>query len=155
LIINNRLDIALLTGADGIHLGNRDLPAAEARKLAPELLIGVSANTPDQAASARQRGASYFNIGPIYPTATKAGLKEFLGRDAIPTFRALSDLPCTVMGGIKLEHVDALVRMGARRLAVVTALSEAPDIAAETGRWIEAINTARSETGATPEKNLG
>jgi thiamine-phosphate pyrophosphorylase len=154
-LVNNRLDIALLAQADGVHLGNRDLPAEEARRLAPELLIGVSANTQAQAASALGRGASYFNIGPIYPTATKAGLKEFLGPGAVPAFRALSELPCTVMGGIKLEHIDELVSRGAQRLAVVTALTSAIDIRAETGRWIKAIKTARSKTGTATEKKLG
>jgi len=143
-MVNNRLDIALLAEADGLHLGNSDLPAEAARALAPELLIGVSANTIDQAASAAERGANYFNIGPIYPTATKAGLKEFLGPEAIPAFRGVSTLPCTVMGGIKLSHVEELVRQGAQRLAVVTALSQAPDITLETVRWIAAITAAQT-----------
>lgn len=147
-IVNNRLDIALLSGADGVHLGNSDLPAEAARQLAPALLIGVSANTVDQAATAQARGASYFNIGPLFPTATKAGLKEFLGAAAIPTFRAVSPLPFTVMGGVKLGHVEELIARGARRLAVVTALSQAADIAAETGRWIAAINAARAGAAA-------
>jgi thiamine-phosphate pyrophosphorylase len=151
-IVNNRLDIALLSEADGVHLGNSDLPAEAARQLAPELLIGVSANTVAQAATARARGASYFNIGPLYPTTTKAGLKEFLGPAAIPAFRAVSTLPCTVMGGVKLQHVAELVGHGAQRLAVVTALSQAPDIATETGRWIAAITAALAgaadQTGA-------
>lgn len=147
-MVNNRLDIALLAGADGVHLGNSDLPAEAARQLAPELLIGVSANTLAQAATARERGASYFNIGPLFPTGTKAGLKEFLGPAAVPAFRAVSTLPCTVMGGIKLQHVPELVAHGAERLAVVTALTQAPDITAETGRWIAAITAARTMTAA-------
>lgn len=143
-IVNNRLDIALLSDADGVHLGNSDLPVEAARRLDPELIIGVSANSVAQAATARERGASYFNVGPLYPTATKTGLKEFLGPQTIPAFRAVSTLPCTVMGGIKLQHVSELVAYGARRLAVVTALSQSPDITAETGRWIAAITTART-----------
>ncbi len=147
-IVNNRLDIALLSEADGIHLGNSDLPAEAARRLAPEMLIGVSANTIEQAATAKERGASYFNIGPIYPTSTKAGLKEFLGPEAIPAFRAVSTLPCTVMGGVKLQHVEELVAHGAQRLAVVTALSQSPDITTETGRWIAAITAAKTSAAA-------
>ncbi len=154
-MVNNRLDIALLTGADGVHLGNRDLPAEEARRLAPDLLIGVSANTPAQAATARERGASYFNIGPLFPTTTKDGLKEFLGSEAIPAFSALSPLPFTVMGGIKLAHIDELVARGAQRLAVVTALTAASDIAAETSRWLKAIDAARINAGAVPENKYG
>lgn len=138
-IVNDRVDIALLSGADGVHLGNSDIPAPEVRALAPELIIGVSCNTEEQAATAEKRGASYFNIGPIYATKTKDGLSTFLGPAAIKRFRARCALPCTVMGGIKKEHIPELTAMGARRLAVVTALTCAGDIAAETGLWIEAI----------------
>lgn len=138
-IVNDRVDIALTSGADGVHLGNSDLPAAEVRALAPELIIGVSCNTEEQAAGAEARGASYFNIGPIYPTQTKDGLSTFLGPAAIKKFRARSPLPFTVMGGIKKEHIPELTAMGAKRLAVVTALTCADDIEAETRIWLEAI----------------
>ncbi|MDH4322380.1 MAG: thiamine phosphate synthase, partial [Desulfobulbaceae bacterium] len=133
LIVNNRLDIAMAVGADGIHLGNGDLPAEAARALAPDMIIGVSANTEAQAASAKERGASYFNIGPIYPTQTKKKLTAFLGPEAIATFAARCDLPFTVMGGIKFHHIRELTLAGARRIAVVTALTQAEDITAETG----------------------
>jgi len=138
-IVNNRLDIALLAQADGIHLGNSDIPAQEARKLAPDLIIGLSCNNAEQAATAEDRGASYFNIGPLFPTATKQGLTAFLGTDAIRRFSAKSALPFTVMGGIKIEHVPSLITLGARRLAVVTALTQAIDIKKETRQWIAAI----------------
>jgi len=146
-IVNDRLDVALLSGADGVHLGNSDLPVEEVRKLAPDLIIGVSCNTREQAASARVRGASYFNIGPIFATETKGGLTSFLGPEAVRTFSALCDLPFTVMGGIKKEHIPTLTAMGARRLAVVTALTGAMDIAKETGEWIREI-TSRSKLPA-------
>jgi len=138
-IVNDRVDIALISGADGVHLGNSDIPAVEVRALAPDLIIGVSCNTEEQAATAESRGASYFNIGPLYATKTKDGLSAFLGPAAIPKFSALSPLPFTVMGGIKKEHIPELTAMGARRLAVVTALTGADDIAAETRTWLAAI----------------
>jgi thiamine-phosphate pyrophosphorylase len=141
-IVNNRVDIAMLVKADGVHLGNSDLPAPEVRKLAPDLIIGVSCNKPEQAATAKERGASYFNIGPLYETETKKNLTPLLGPAAIEKFSSLCDLPFTVMGGIKLKHVGELVAMGAQRIAVVTALTQADDIAAETGRWIDAIEMA-------------
>ena len=144
-IVNNRVDIAMLAKADGVHLGNSDLPAQEVRKLAPDLIIGVSCNSPEQAATAKERGASYFNIGPLYTTATKKNLTPFLGPEAIEEFAALCNLPFTVMGGIKLQHVPELVAKGAQRLAVVTALTQAEDIAAETSRWIKAIDKASAK----------
>lgn len=138
-IVNNRLDIALLAAADGIHLGNSDLPAEEVRALAPDLIIGVSANTKEQAASAKERGASYYNIGPLFPTSTKSGLSTFIGVEAIGAYSAASDLPFTVMGGIKLEHIPLLAEYQARRIAVVTALTQATDIKLETEKWIRLL----------------
>lgn len=139
LIINNRLDIAMAVGADGIHLGNGDLPAEEARKLAPEMIIGLSANSEEQASSAQKRGASYYNIGPLFPTATKEGLSSFLGLEAIHRFSARSPLPFTVMGGIKRHHLAELIANGAQRIAVVTAITQAANMAEETAAWITQI----------------
>lgn len=139
-IVNDRLDIALLSQADGIHLGNQDLPCEEVRRFAPELLIGVSCNREEEAASAEQRGASYYNIGPLYTTGTKEGIKEFLGLEAIARFSRHSSLPFTVMGGIKKQHIPALLAAGVRRPAVVTALTQAPDIAAETREWLSLLS---------------
>lgn len=147
-IVNDRLDIALLSEADGVHLGNDDLPAEAVRRYAPNLIIGVSCNTEEQAATAEARGASYFNIGPLFPTQTKEEAREYVGIEAIQRFSARSPLPFTVMGGIKLDHVPQLIAAGARRIAVVTALSQAPDIAAATRQWMAAIRDgiARKET---------
>ncbi len=138
-LVNNRLDIALLAQADGIHLGNDDIPVPEARALAPEMIIGVSTNSKEQVATAQKRGASYYNIGPLFATKTKAGLHEFIGPAAIPEFSCQSELPFTVMGGIKREHISQLTSLGARRLAVVTALTKATNIAEETKCWNKEI----------------
>jgi thiamine-phosphate pyrophosphorylase len=150
-IVNNRVDVALLAGADGVHLGNSDLPAEEVRRLAPDLIIGVSCNTAEQAAAAEARGASYFNIGPLFPTRTKSGLSTFLGAEAIRSFAACSRLPFTVMGGIKRDHIGELTARGARRLAVVTALTGAGDIAGEARRWLAEIKRATVLRGGTDQ----
>ena len=144
LIINNRVDIALAVGADGVHLGNSDLPAEVARQLAPEMIIGVSANTEAQASSAKKRGASYYNIGPIFQTSTKGGLSSFLGVGAIRQFSALSSLPFTVMGGIKHPHIAELTAQGAQRIAVVTAITQAEDMVHATKYWIDQIKKGAS-----------
>lgn len=138
-IVNDRVDIALMSDADGVHLGNNDVPVEEARKIAPDLIIGVSCNTEEQAATAQSRGASYFNIGPLFATQTKGGLSSFLGPEAITTFSARCDLPFTVMGGIKKDHIPKLTALGAKRIAVVTALTQAENIEQETSEWINAI----------------
>jgi len=141
--MNDRLDIALLADADGMHVGQNDLPPEEIRKLAPDFLIGLSCNTLEQAkklGDTVKKGdcpVSYFNIGPLYTTATKQGLKEFIGIQAIDRFTSACPLlPFTVMGGIKVNHIDELCAAGVKRIAVVTAISQAPDIAGETALWI-------------------
>jgi thiamine-phosphate pyrophosphorylase len=108
------------------------------------MIIGVSANTREQAAAADQ-DASYYNIGPIFPTSTKGGLSEFIGPEAIRTYSAGSKLPFTVMGGIKFDHINELARLGARRMAVVTALTQADNIRKETEKWVRAIRTATEQ----------
>lgn len=144
-LVNDRLDIALLADADGVHLGRNDLPPEDVRRLAPEMIIGLSCNNEEQARQLGRReragdlSISYYNIGPLYPTRTKAGLTEFIGVESIARFSSHLSLPFTVMGGIKLEHVGELAAHGVRRIAVVSALTQAPDIAGETARWVDRI----------------
>lgn len=129
LIINDRLDIALAVKADGVHLGQDDLPLNAARKLAPELLIGISTHSLEEALQARADGADYINIGPIFPTKTKKGVGQSLGPDAIAAIKQNIDVPFTVMGGINESNIDRVIAKGARRVAMVTAITQAPDIA--------------------------
>ena len=143
-IVNDRLDVALLSEADGIHLGNDDLPCEEVRRYAPDLIIGVSCNREEEAATAEARGASYYNIGPLFPTGTKEEAREVLGIEAIARFSRHSQLPITVMGGIKKHHLPELMAAGVKRPAVVTALTQAADITAETKKWLEKLQQHRA-----------
>ena len=127
LIVNDRIDVALAVGADGVHLGQDDFPIAEARKIAPELIIGASTHSAAQAAVAEAAGASYVNIGPLFPTGTKAWSGEFLGLDGLKRIAPTVSIPFTVMGGIKREHIPGLVDAGARTIALVTAVTMAAD----------------------------
>ncbi len=86
LIIDDRLDIALAAGADGVHLGQQDLPVAAARRIAPDLIIGASSHSLEEALAAQEAGAGYVNIGPIFPTATKPAVSP-LGPEAIAAHR--------------------------------------------------------------------
>lgn len=147
-LLNDRLDIALLADADGMHVGQTDLPPEEIRKLAPDFLIGLSCNTLEQTRKLGEdveTGAcpvSYFNVGPLYYTATKQGLREFIGPQAVEQFTKACPLPFTVMGGIKSNHIKELCSVGVKRIAVVTAISQAIDIAAETAFWIKEISAS-------------
>lgn len=128
LIVNDRLDIALAAGADGVHLGQGDLPVGAARGIAPELLIGASTHGQEQAIAAQREGASYVNIGPIFPTGTKETAVGPLGPAAIECIAPQLTIPFTVMGGITLGNVGEVVCRGARHVAVVTAVTAAPDV---------------------------
>ena len=129
LVINDRVDVAIAVEADGVHLGREDLPLAKARKIAPNLLIGASSHNLEEALQAQDEGADYVNIGPIFPTQTKAGVQRFLGPQAIAEIAPRLSIPFTVMGGIKEANIEQVLRMGARKVAVVTAITQAPDIA--------------------------
>jgi thiamine-phosphate pyrophosphorylase len=129
LIINDHVDVALAVEADGVHLGQEDLPLTAARKLAPELIIGASTHSLEEALRAQAEGADYINIGPIFPTRTKEGVKQFLGPEAIAAIRPKLQVPFTVMGGITGSNLDQVLASGARRVAMVTAITRAPDIA--------------------------
>jgi len=129
LIINDHLDIALAVGADGVHLGQDDLPVEVARQLAPQLIIGASTHSLEEAMVAEEKGADYINIGPIFPTKTKETATRFLGPEAIGEISPSVNLPFTVMGGINADNIDRVIAQGARRIAVVTAITKATDIA--------------------------
>lgn len=139
LIINDRVDIALAVGADGVHLGQEDLPLAAARRIAPELLIGISAHSREEALEAQAEGADYVNIGPIFPTRTKEGVSRFLGPEAIPEIAAGLTIPFTVMGGINGANIGGVLAQGARRVAVVTAVTGADDMAGAVSALRERI----------------
>jgi thiamine-phosphate pyrophosphorylase len=129
LIINDHLDVALAVGADGVHLGQDDLPLAAARRLAPDLVIGISTHTLDEALDAQRQGADYVNIGPVFATTTKAGAERGLGPEAIATIGSRLSVPFTVMGGITAANLDEVLAAGARRIAMITAITQAADIA--------------------------
>lgn len=130
MIMNDHIDIALLTGADGVHLGQDDLPLEQAVKLAPELIIGRSTHSREQALEAEAQGAAYLNLGPIYPTQTKSTPVKPLGIAIVREAGPLLHIPFTVMGGIKERHIPELLAAGAKYIAMVTEITQAPDIGA-------------------------
>ncbi|MGD8353195.1 MAG: thiamine phosphate synthase [Pseudomonadota bacterium] len=145
LIINDYADIAMAVGADGVHLGQDDMPPEAVRSIAPDMIIGVSTHTSDQALAAQAAGADYINIGPIFPTSTKEVSAKILGTEAIPEIGSQVHIPFTVMGGIKESNMDEVLSRGAARLAVVTAVTEAEDVAGTVKRMRERIATYREQ----------
>ncbi len=127
LIVNDHVDVALAAGADGVHLGRSDLPLPAARRIAPELILGASSHSLDQAMEAQKSGADYVNIGPLFSTQTKEENNP-LGVEAINTITPGLDIPFTVMGGIKMENISRVLEAGAGKIAMVSGIIKAPDI---------------------------
>lgn len=127
-IINDHVDLALEIGADGVHLGQNDLSCLEARKLAPKLIIGISTHNLQEALQAQADGASYVNIGPIFPTKTKDHLANFLGVEKAKKIAQKLTIPYTVMGGIKQNQLPELISANLLKVAMVTELTKATNL---------------------------
>ena len=141
LIINDHVDIALAVKADGVHLGQDDLPIKAAREIAPELLIGGSSHSLQEAIQAETDGADYVNIGPIFPTKTKESVSRFLGPEAIREVGPRLNIPFTTMGGINGSNIHEVLQAGARRVAMVTGIIQAPDITSRVRELREIISS--------------
>ena len=144
LIINDRIDVAMAVGADGVHLGQQDLPVSAARSIAPDLIIGVSTHSVEEARDAAADGASYINIGPIFATRTKEWAGDSIGLEGIGRIADAVTIPFTVMGGIKRSHVPELVRSGVRTIAVVTAVTAADNPEQAVREMLGDVAKARS-----------
>ncbi|HAV42234.1 MAG TPA: thiamine phosphate synthase [Acidobacteria bacterium] len=128
LIIDDRLDIALAAGADGLHLGQADLPAAIARQyLGPEAIIGLSAENLDQLKEASRLPVDYLAISPVFSTPTKTDTGPAWGLNGLETARQLTPLPLVGIGGINEANAAAVIKAGADGVAVVSAICSAPD----------------------------
>lgn len=138
LIIDDRVDIALAAGADGVHLGQADLPVAAARRIAPDLIVGASTHSLEEARAAQEAGAGYVNIGPIFPTATKPDA-VVLGVEAIRHITPHLRIPWSTMGGINGGNIAQVVAQGARHPAVMSAVTAAADITAAARTLRKAI----------------
>lgn len=146
LLLNDRVDIAAVVDCDGVHLGQNDLPTAEARRiLGPGKLVGRSTHTVEQARRACAEGAGYINIGPVFPTGTKNTPVAPVGLEMVRAVTSVSTVPVTTMGGISLDNAARVVGAGADRVAVVTAVTRAPDIAQAARDLVDLVDRARRE----------
>ncbi|GFH62917.1 MAG: thiamine-phosphate pyrophosphorylase [Candidatus Desulfovibrio kirbyi] len=131
-IVNDHIDIALLVGADGVHVGQEDLPVAEVRGLVGhKTLIGLSTHSPEQARAAAAAGADYIGVGPIFATQTKEDVVAPVGLEYLDWAAKNSALPFVAIGGIKEHNIGEVTRRGARCCALVSELVGATDIAAK------------------------
>lgn len=136
-IVNDRCDLALAVDADGVHLGQDDLPYGYARKiLGPEMLIGLSTHNPDQVKAADTLKPDYIGFGPIFKPGSKLDHDPVVGVHGLQQIRPLTSLPVFAIGGITPETVGDVMKAGANGVAVISAIVNAPDIRRAVGDFV-------------------
>ena len=142
-IVNDYVDLALSVDADGVHLGQDDLPLAAARRVAgAELVIGKSTHTLEQAVEAEQEGADYIGIGPVFATATKPGVAP-VGVKLVAEVCRRVNVPVVAIGGIKVHNISEVIAAGAAGAAVVSEVASADDPELVCRRLVAEMERAR------------
>ena len=131
VLVNDRCDVALASGAAGVHLGDEDLSVEAARRLAAaagrgDFVVGYSTHSPEEAAQASQGGADYLGFGPVFESPTKAGVRAARGLDLLAAACRASRLPVVAIGGITVENCGPLIAAGADFLAVAAGVWDYP-----------------------------
>jgi thiamine-phosphate pyrophosphorylase len=145
-IVNDRVDLAVALAADGVHLGQDDLPPGAARQLLRQgMILGLSTHSRDQALAAQTAGADYIAVGAMFPTTTKSDF-QLVGPELIRKLRGEIRVPIVGIGGITRDNVDAVIRAGADGVAVISAVCAAADPAAATRGLVDAIRAVRGLT---------
>ena len=145
LIINDRLDVALAVGADGVHLGQKDMPLEMARKIAgSSMLIGISAESVQDAVEAENGGADYLGVSPIYATPTKTDTAPPLGIQGLREIKNRVKIPLVGIGGLNNSNAAEVIRNGADGVAVVSAIVAAEDPETAAMNLKQIINEARN-----------
>jgi thiamine-phosphate pyrophosphorylase len=135
-IVNDRVDVALATDADGIHLGKEDMRIEDARRIAPNLIIGATTHSIDEILEAQNAGADYIGCGAVFPTKTKK--VNVVGLDGLKRMRSVAKIPCVAIGGINAENASDVLSLGVDGIAVLSAIMGAEDIE-EAARKIRRI----------------
>jgi thiamine-phosphate pyrophosphorylase len=144
LVVNDRLDIALAIHADGLHIGQDDLPLAEARRIAgSSMFIGVSASTVEEARAAEAGGADYLGVGAVYPTGSKADAGAAIGLDQLARVAASVKIPVVGIGGVNAANAPLVLERGAAGVSVISAILSQPDIEEAARVLRKAVDSAR------------
>ena len=154
LFINDRLDVALAVGADGVHLGQNDLAIADARRLVGNrMIIGISAESVADAVRAEAEGADYVGASPVFTTPTKTDTASPLGLDGLRAIRRAVRLPLVAIGGIDADNAAQVLRAGADGLAVVSAIVSAPCPRTAAAVLRQRIQSTHNEEPACKQKS--
>ena len=151
-VVNDRVDLALAAGADGVHLGVHDLPLAAARAIAgSRLVLGYAPLTLDQVDAAAGAGADYVGLGPVFATASKEDATPPIGLPGLAAHVAATPLPAVGIGGITAENAGDVIRAGAVGVSVISAILRAPDPREAAARLAQAVAAARRGARLTSE----
>jgi thiamine-phosphate pyrophosphorylase len=144
-LINDRVDLALEVGADGVHLGQEDLPYHEARKLlGSDKIIGVTVHNVAEALAAQAGGADYLGVSPIFSTATKADAGAPTGVALLKEIRRRVPLPLVAIGGITLANAPAVIAAGADAICAISVVVTRPEVKAEIDKFQKLFSGGRS-----------
>ncbi len=144
LLIDDRVDLALAVGADGVHLGQDDLPVAMARRLlGPDRIIGSSAGTEDEAVAAERDGADYLGVGSVFETSSKADAGAPIGLEGLRRIVHAVRIPVVAIGGVAHHNAASAIQAGAAGVAVISAVVGAEDVADAMRRLVEVVRAAR------------
>ncbi|MDD4497165.1 MAG: thiamine phosphate synthase [Methanosarcinaceae archaeon] len=139
-LVNDRIDVALAAGADGVHIGQDDMPIDAARKLlGAEKIIGLTVHNRYEAIEAEKNGADYVGLGPIFDTSTKKDAGKGIGPDNIREIKNAIKIPLVAIGGINKENCKSVIENGADSLAVISAVVCSNDVIRETKDFIDII----------------
>lgn len=145
LLVNDRVDVALAAGADGVHLGQEDLPAYAARRiLGAGAVLGVSASSVEEALAAEREGADYLGVGPVFPTPSKPDAGEPIGLNGLRAIRRVVGLPLVAIGGINEDNLEDVFAAGADGIAVISAVTSALDMEKAVRRLRRAVDSCRT-----------
>jgi thiamine-phosphate pyrophosphorylase len=146
-IVNDDIDIAMAVGADGVHIGQDDMPIEAVRKLlGSEKIIGLSTHSPEQALDAIKRGADYIGAGPIFRTFTKKNVCDPVGLEYLSFAVKSVNIPVVAIGGIKENNIDQVIASGAKTVCLVTGITEAEDIAAAVSKVMLSLHCPERST---------
>ena len=143
LVVNDRPDVAVLTGASGVHVGQNDLPADQARfVVGSRMWVGVSTHNLEQFQQAAVTSADYLAVGPVFATSSKANPDPVIGTDFVRRVRPLTDKPIVAIGGITLENAASVIDAGADSVAVISDILRAPNTAQRARQYLELLGSS-------------
>jgi thiamine-phosphate pyrophosphorylase len=150
--VNDRPDVAVLAGADGVHVGQEDLGVEQAREVVgPERWVGVSTHNLEQFQQAAASSADYIAVGPIFPTSSKANPDPVVGVEFLHQVRPLTSKPIVAIGGISLERAPDVIAAGADSLSVISGILKAKDPGAYAREYVERLQAVPPIRGRSPE----